>query len=181
MSHVQILYRQRNGLMSLMKPFFDFTDLFRFHSNEFLQNCRWSIWTFCYAASMQQHTIRKFKFLSKNSILTKKTRYFHEFFIHIFFDIFSREIKAKKSKTTTFSLVFQPKKSTIFSGNQSWIFDKKWKFRTVCKNENEMYFWKSLQREEHLLFVSALTKYCQKSWKRRAANHSYDDVHRDQW
>ena len=35
---------------------------------------------------------------------------------------------AKKSKTTTFSRVFQPQKTpTIFSGNQSWIFGQKMK------------------------------------------------------
>ena len=38
-----------------------------------------------------QHTIRKVKFLSKNSILTKP-QHFHEFFT-IFFNNFSREIK----------------------------------------------------------------------------------------
>ena len=35
------------------------------------------------------HTIRKVKFLSKNSILTKP-QHFHEFFTQIFFDNFSR-------------------------------------------------------------------------------------------
>ena len=38
------------------------------------------------------HTIRKVKFLSKNSILTK-LQHFHEFLIQIFFGNFSREIK----------------------------------------------------------------------------------------
>ena len=38
------------------------------------------------------HTIRKVKFLSKNSILTKR-QHFNEFFDQIFFDNFSREIK----------------------------------------------------------------------------------------
>ena len=38
------------------------------------------------------HTIRKVKFLSKNSVLTKP-QHFHEFFTQIFFDNFSREIK----------------------------------------------------------------------------------------
>ena len=32
-----------------------------------------------------------------------------------------------ESKTSTFSRVFHPKKSTIFSGNQSWIFGQKMK------------------------------------------------------
>ena len=43
-----------------------------------------------------QHTIRKVKFLSKNSILTK-AQHFHEFFTQIFFDNFSREIKVVNS------------------------------------------------------------------------------------
>ena len=42
------------------------------------------------------HTIRKVKFLSKNSILTKP-QHFHEFFTQIFFDNFSREIKVVNS------------------------------------------------------------------------------------
>ena len=42
------------------------------------------------------HTILKFKFLSKNSILTKP-QHFHEFFTQIFFDNFSREIKVVNS------------------------------------------------------------------------------------
>ena len=48
--------------------------------------------------------------------------------------------KAEKSKTTAFSRVFYPKKSTIFSGNQSWIFGQKsvnWDFlshfETMCE------------------------------------------------
>ena len=43
-----------------------------------------------------EHTIRKVKFLSKNSILTKP-QHFHEFFNQIFFDNFSREIKVVNS------------------------------------------------------------------------------------
>ena len=42
------------------------------------------------------HTIRKVKFLSKNSILTKPQK-FHEFFTQFFFDNFSREIKVVNS------------------------------------------------------------------------------------
>ena len=42
------------------------------------------------------HTIRKVKFLSKNSILTKP-RHFHEFFTQIYFDNFSCEIKVVNS------------------------------------------------------------------------------------
>jgi len=42
------------------------------------------------------HTIRKVKFLSKNSVLTEP-QHFHEFFIQKFFDNFSREIKVVNS------------------------------------------------------------------------------------
>ena len=64
---------------------------------------------------------RKVKFLSKNSFL-RKPQNFYEFFTQKFFDNFlvkSKLSTTKKSKTTTFSLVFHTKKSTIFSGNQS--------------------------------------------------------------
>ena len=57
------------------------------------------------------HTIRKVKFLSKNSILTKP-QHFHEFFTQIFFTIFlvkSKLSTANKSKPTTFSRVFTQK------------------------------------------------------------------------
>ena len=73
--------------------------------------------------SPEAHTVRKVK-LSKNSIL-RKPQHFHEFFTQIFLTIFlvkSKLSTAKESKTTTFSRVFHPKKSTIFPGNQSWIF-----------------------------------------------------------
>ena len=42
------------------------------------------------------HTIRKVKFLSKNSILTKP-QHFHEFFVPNIFDNFFREIKVVNS------------------------------------------------------------------------------------
>ena len=45
---------------------------------------------------LSSHTIRKVKFLSKNSILTNP-QHFHEFFTQIFFDNFSREIKVVNS------------------------------------------------------------------------------------
>ena len=44
----------------------------------------------------QNHTIRKVKFLSKNSIWTKP-QHFNEFFTRNFFDNFSREIKVVNS------------------------------------------------------------------------------------
>ena len=44
-----------------------------------------------------EHTIRKVKFLSKNSILTKNPTFSREFFTQNFFDNFSREIKVVNS------------------------------------------------------------------------------------
>ena len=72
------------------------------------------------------HTIRKVEFLSKNSILTKPQQ-FHEFFTQIFFWQFflwnqsCQQLKSPKPQH------FHPEKSTIFSGNQSWIFGQKMK------------------------------------------------------
>ena len=81
------------------------------------------------------HTIRKVKFLSKNSILTK-TQHFYEFFTHIFWTIFlvkSKLSRAKKSETTTFPRVFHPQKNPQFSREIKVDFlDKKSRFRTVC-------------------------------------------------
>ena len=57
-----------------------------------------------------------------------KPQHCHKFFTIIFLTFFlvkSKLSTAKKSKTTTFSRVLHPKKSTIFSGNQSWIFVQK--------------------------------------------------------
>ena len=57
------------------------------------------------------HTIRKVKFLSKNSILTK-LQHFHEFFIQIFLTIFlvkSKLSTAKKSKNHNIFTSFSPK------------------------------------------------------------------------
>ena len=51
-----------------------------------------------------------------------KPQHFPEFFTQFFLTIFlvkSKLSTGKKSKTTTFSRVFHPKKSTIFLGNQS--------------------------------------------------------------
>ena len=78
-----------------------------------------------HAKSSAIHTIRKVNFLSKNSILTNP-QHFHEFFIPIYL-VKLKLSTVKKSKTTTFSRVFHPPKSAIFSGNQSWIFGQKMK------------------------------------------------------
>ena len=48
---------------------------------------------------------------------------------------------AKKSKTATFSRVFHPKKSTIFLGNQSWIFGQKMKIsNSVYYSKRSCYY-----------------------------------------
>ena len=59
-----------------------------------------------------KHTIRKVKFLSINSILTKP-QHFHEFLTQNFFDNFSREIKVVNSKNVQSHNIFtsfSPKK-----------------------------------------------------------------------
>ena len=86
--------------------------------------------------SLFVHTIRKVKFLSKNSILTKP-QHFHEFFTKFFLTIFlvkSKLSTAKKSKTTTFSRVFHQKNRQFFREIKVEFSDKKWRFRTVCKS-----------------------------------------------
>ena len=82
------------------------------------------ITSFLYAThySKSQIFVQKFNF--------DKTQHFHEFFTQFFLPIFlvkSKLSTAKKSKTTTFSRIFHPQKSKIFSGNQSWIFGQKMK------------------------------------------------------
>ena len=54
------------------------------------------------------------------------TSFSPKFFLAIFL-VNSKLSTAKNSKTTTFSRGFHPKKSPIFSGNQSWIFGQKMK------------------------------------------------------
>ena len=54
-------------------------------------------------------------------ILNIFTSFSSQFSLTIFL-VKSKFLTAEKSKTTTISRVFHPKKSTILSGNQSWIF-----------------------------------------------------------
>ena len=83
------------------------------------------------------HTIGKVKFLSKNSILTKP-QHFHKFFTQIFLTIFlvkSKLSTAKKSKTTSFSQVFHPKKNRQFSREIKVEFlDKKMKISNSVRS-----------------------------------------------
>ena len=77
-----------------------------------------------------QHTVRKVKFLSKNSILTKPQP-FHEFFTQIFFDNFSREIKVVNSKKVQNHNIF-----TTFSSKKIDNFLRKSKSSFWTKNKD---------------------------------------------
>ena len=102
----------------------------------------------------QKHTIRKVKFLSKNSILTKLynflgklklsttkkcksptfSRVFHPNFFLTIFLVKSKLSTAKKSKTTTFSRVFHPPKNRQFSREIKVEFlDKKMKISNTVE------------------------------------------------
>merc|ERR1711860_188877 len=104
--------------------------------------------------TLYSHTIRKVKFLSKNSILIKP-KHFHEFFTQIFFDNFSREIKVVNSLKvqnhnifTSFSpkiflTIFlvksklsTAKKSTSFHPKEFYNFSRKIKVEFLDKNED---------------------------------------------
>ena len=79
-------------------------------------------------------TIRKFKFLSKNSISTKPQHFtsFSPQFFWQFFSLNQSYQQPKSPKPQHFHEFFSQKKINIFSGNHSWIFGQKWRFRTVC-------------------------------------------------
>ena len=81
------------------------------------------------------HTIRKVKFLSKNSILTNPNIFksiYPKFFGQFFSWNHSRQ-QLISPKPQHFREFFTPKKSTIFSGNQSWIFGQKMKISNSVK------------------------------------------------
>ena len=85
--------------------------------------------------SFSIHTIRKVKFLSKNSNW-QNPNIFISFSPKIFLTIFLVKLKlstAKKSKTKTFSRVFHPKNRQFSREIKVEFLDKKWRFRTVCK------------------------------------------------
>ena len=81
---------------------------------------------FCLTTNLN-HTIWKVKFCPKIQFWQTFSWVFHPNFFLTIFLVESKLSTAKKSKTTTYSRVFHPKKSTIFSGNQSWIFGQKMK------------------------------------------------------
>ena len=81
--------------------------------------------------SESQIFVQKFNF---DKTITFSRFFSSKFFLTIFL-VKSKLSTAKKSKTTTFSRVFHPpKKSTIFSGNQSWIFGQKMKISNSVFN-----------------------------------------------
>ena len=95
------------------------------------------------------------EFNGKYNTLLEKSNFcpkiqFHELFTQSFLTIFfviSKLSKAKKSKTTTFSRVFHPKKSI----NLSWIFGQKMKISNSVKLK---IFEFSHQKSNNLLFYS---------------------------
>ena len=88
---------------------------------------------FCLVA---HHTIRKVKFLSKDSILTKP-QHFHEFFTQS-----CQQLKSAKSQQ--FHEFFTPKNRQFFREIKVEFLDKKWRFRTVwfCDFASEAIFAK---------------------------------------
>ena len=93
------------------------------------------------------------KFLTKNSILTNIFTSFSPQIFPTIFLVKSKLSTAKKSKTTTFSRVFLPKKkSTIFLGNQSWIFGQKMKI----SNSVLKHYFKTKVSKITLLIVSIM-------------------------
>ena len=113
------------------------------------------------------HTIRKVKFLSKNSILTKP-QHFHEFFTQFFFwQFFSwnqscQQLKSPKPKH--FHEFLTPEKSTIFSGNQSWFFGQKMKISNSVAKWDRFNFkektkiqktYRLVQKPQHWLQIYA--------------------------
>ena len=108
------------------------------------------------------HTIRKVKFLSKNSILTKP-QHFHEFFSQIFFwQFFSWNQSCQQLKSTKpqrFHEFFTPKNSTIFLGNQSWIFGQKMKI----SNSVRCLFFKNTAVQTNFQFIASLMIF-QRQW-----------------
>ena len=83
-----------------------------------------------YQVRFTMHTIRKVKFLSKNSILTNPPTFsqvFHPIFFGQFFSWNQSCQQLESPKPQHFRDFFTQKKSTIISGNQSWTFGQKMK------------------------------------------------------
>ena len=130
---------------------------------------------------MPTHTIRKVKFLSKNSILTKTPTFSQVFHPNFFWQFFSWSQSCqqlKSPKPQHFHEFFTQNNSTIFSGIQSWNLDKKWRFRTVwaswlvkkillskirCYPES-IQIWKSLIYLRHLILNKSWHLFSSKSF-----------------
>ena len=93
-SRVQVL--QNNGFNSADKRKSSFWNKIGCNGTFRIMVWSQSVHHFSWMSCQVIHTIRKVKFLSKNSILTKP-QHFHEFFTQSFFDNFSREIKVVNS------------------------------------------------------------------------------------
>ena len=86
----------------------------------------------------QYRPIQHLTFTKTRPILHTIREHFHEFFTFLtIFLVKSKLSTAKKSKTAAFSRVFHPKKSTIFSGNQSWLFGQKIKISNSVLYDGE--------------------------------------------
>ena len=94
---------------------------------------RWKVWLRGHLQVLKFILFSLYTLFEKSNFCPKiqfwqNPNIFTSFSPKIFLTIFlvkSKLSTAKKSKTTAFSRVFQPEKSTIFSGNQSWIFGPK--------------------------------------------------------
>ena len=94
------------------------------HFVHVLQGCRLVNWKVCnqnYTLFEKSNFFPKIQFWQTPNIFTSSSP---QNFLIIFL-VKSKLSTAKKSKTTTLPRIIHPKKSTIISGNQSWIFGQK--------------------------------------------------------
>ena len=125
----------------------------------FWAHVRWNHPNIQMCFSADQHTILKVNFLSKNSISTKPQN-FHEFFTQFFFwQFFSWNQSCqqlKSPKPQHFHEFFHPKKSTIFSGNQSWIFGQKMKISNSVTSRGKNGWKFQIWYAQHAMYVELL-------------------------
>ena len=84
---------------------------------------------------LSSHTIRKVKFLSKNSILTKP-QHFHQIFFWQFFSWNQSCQQLKSPKPQHFHEFFIQKNRQFSRKIKVEFLDKKWRFRTVCSSRD---------------------------------------------
>ena len=92
----------------------------------------------------------KIQFWQNHNIFTS---FSPNFFLTIFL-VKSKLSRGKKSKTTTFSRVFHPKKSTIFSRIQSWIFGQKMKISNSVLEKTQLF--KPVYFQTFFIWISAV-------------------------